>query len=123
MLTRRAPRTCALRTVFGIATMDIQIGPRSTNTPGGTMEPGRRLAGKTALLIGGTGYMGSAFSRAFAAHGARIVLASRTGSALDELALALRRDHDAEVRCVVADVGSEAARLAEEAWDAFGVLD
>ena len=79
--------------------------------------------GKTALVIGATGFMGSAFCRTYADHGARLVLASRTPSKLNGLADELRADHGAEVHTVVADIRTEPDRLAEEAWSAFGILD
>jgi NAD(P)-dependent dehydrogenase (short-subunit alcohol dehydrogenase family) len=87
------------------------------------MARGTRLAGKTALIIGGTGWMGSAFSRALAAEGARIVLASRNRTTIEALAAELRAEHGVEVHGVVADVGAEPERLAREAWHAFGVID
>jgi NAD(P)-dependent dehydrogenase (short-subunit alcohol dehydrogenase family) len=83
---------------------------------------GECLAGRTAVIVGGTGGIGSAAARAFAAHGARLVVAGRddpAGRAIAaELGPALRF-----VPCDAADEASVDALFAEA--DAFlgGRLD
>lgn len=44
------------------------------------------LEGKTAVIYGGGGNIGSAVARAFAREGARVFLAGRTVAKLDEVA-------------------------------------
>ena len=48
------------------------------------------LEGKTAVIYGGGGSIGSAVARAFAREGARLFLAGRTRARLEEVALAIR---------------------------------
>jgi short-subunit dehydrogenase len=66
------------------------------------------LAGQRALLTGATGGLGRAIARAFAERGARLVLSSRKGAELDELAGSLPGDGH---RTVVADLAEEGAAL------------
>src|SRR5262245_31512441 len=94
-----------------------------TSSSSTTSSPGRRLVGKTALIMGGTGFMGSAFCRAYADHGARIIIHGRSREKLDKISEELRTQHGAEVRTIMADVATEPERLADEAWDAFGVVN
>ncbi len=65
------------------------------------------LAGRHALVTGGGRGIGAAIAQALAAQGARITLAGRTRSALDETAERLR--DLAEVQCATADVGDAAS--------------
>jgi NAD(P)-dependent dehydrogenase (short-subunit alcohol dehydrogenase family) len=48
------------------------------------------LEGKVAVVYGGAGAMGSAVAQAFAREGARVVIAGRTVSKLDEVAERIR---------------------------------
>jgi short-subunit dehydrogenase len=74
------------------------------------------LGGKTALLSGATGGLGRAIAQAVAGRGATLVLSSRKGSALEELAGSLPGD---EHRVAVADLADEGAaeRLVSEAGE------
>lgn len=84
-----------------------------------------RLAGKTFLITGASGFMGADFARAFAREGASLVLTSRTLSKLEAVAAELKRDFNSRVACVAADMDNAAdmQRLAEESWVAFDGLD
>lgn len=55
------------------------------------------LTGKTAIVYGASGHVGSAISRAFAREGARVFLTGRTGSALDAVAEGIVGADTAEV--------------------------
>lgn len=74
------------------------------------------LKGKTALLTGATGGLGRAIAEALAAKGATLVLSSRKGPELDQLALSLPGDGH---RTVVSDLAEEgeALRLLEAAGE------
>ena len=74
------------------------------------------LKGKTALLTGATGGLGRAIAEALAARGATLILSSRKGPALDELAASLPGDGH---RTVVSDLAEEgeALRLLEAAGE------
>jgi NAD(P)-dependent dehydrogenase (short-subunit alcohol dehydrogenase family) len=52
------------------------------------------LRGKTALITGGSGWLGSAFSDALAEAGANVVVASRKAATANEVAARLTRKHD-----------------------------
>src|SRR4029079_19326206 len=73
------------------------------------------LNGKTALLTGATGGLGRAIAEALAAKGTTLVLSSRKGPELEELAGSLPGDH----RTVVSDLAEEgeALRLLEAAGE------
>ncbi len=72
--------------------------------------------GKTALLTGATGGLGRAIAAGLAGRGARLVLSSRKGAELEELAASLPGDGH---RTVVSDlaVEGEALRLLEAAGE------
>jgi short-subunit dehydrogenase len=72
------------------------------------------LTGKTALLTGATGGLGRAIAHALAERGTRVVLSSRKGPELEELAASLPGNGH---RGIVSDLAEEGAalRLAGEA--------
>jgi NAD(P)-dependent dehydrogenase (short-subunit alcohol dehydrogenase family) len=82
-----------------------------------------RLAGKRALVIGGTGSIGSDLCRAFTAEGADVIIAARNQERLDALASELRGRGEGRVVTVSADVATAPHELAEAAWGAFGGVD
>lgn len=68
-----------------------------------------RLSGKTVLLTGATGGLGRAIATSLADRGATLVLSSRKGAELDELAAALPGTGH---RGVVSDLAEDGAALA-----------
>lgn len=84
-----------------------------------------RLAGKTFLITGASGFMGADFARAFAREGADLVLTSRTLSKLEAVASELKRDFGIRAECIAADLETPAGaqQLGEAAWAAFDGLD
>jgi short-subunit dehydrogenase len=66
------------------------------------------LKGKTALLTGATGGIGRAIAEALAAKGATVILSSRKGPELEQLAASLPGD---DHRAVVGDLAEEGAAL------------
>ncbi len=80
------------------------------------------LAGKTALITGGSSGIGLAIGHAFAAAGSDLIIAARDGGRLQAAAEALRA-HGGKVRAVPADLlkDDDIARLFAEA-DGLDVL-
>jgi short-subunit dehydrogenase len=66
-----------------------------------------KLAGKRVLLTGATGGLGRAIAVALADRGATLVVSSRKGDELEQLASELPGEH----RAVVADLASDGAAL------------
>jgi NAD(P)-dependent dehydrogenase (short-subunit alcohol dehydrogenase family) len=84
------------------------------------------LEGKVAIITGGSRGIGEAIARAFVAHGARIVIASRKPEGVAAVADAVAREYGADrVLAVAAHTGKEAdcRRLVEEAIAGFGRVD
>jgi NAD(P)-dependent dehydrogenase (short-subunit alcohol dehydrogenase family) len=83
--------------------------------------PHLRLDGRTAVVTGAAGGIGSAVSRAFAANGAQLVLVDVNGEGLARLATTL----DAPTLTVTADVTDAAAvaALAGQVIERFGSVD
>lgn len=80
------------------------------------------LQGKTVLITGAAGGIGSALSRAFLAQGARLMLLDRAAAPLDALVESL---HSRQVHSAVCDLGSDAqvAAVAAQVQERFGQLD
>jgi len=76
-----------------------------------------QLAGKTALITGGSKGIGRATAEVLADEGCNLVLVARTASALDEAAAAIRDRRQVNVRTIAADLSNDAAvrRVADEA--------
>ena len=66
------------------------------------------LSGKTALVTGSTGGIGLAIAKGLAAAGAAVVVNGRKGAGTDAAVEAVQKAGPAEVRGVVADVGTVA---------------
>ena len=79
------------------------------------------LNGSVALITGASRGLGLEIARAYAARGAKLVLAARGGEALEQAAKELRRT--TEVVAVAADVSQEAERVVAEGLRAFGRID
>jgi 3-oxoacyl-[acyl-carrier protein] reductase len=62
------------------------------------------LKGKTVLVTGGSKGIGRATARAMAAEGARVMICSRSGPALEEAAGSIRRETGQAVETVAADL-------------------
>jgi NAD(P)-dependent dehydrogenase (short-subunit alcohol dehydrogenase family) len=82
------------------------------------------LTGKVALVTGGTRGLGLAMAKAFAAHGADVIVASRKADACEAAAAQIRAlgRRAAGIPCHVGH-WEQVERLAETAWAAFGKLD
>ena len=82
------------------------------------------ISGKSALIIGGTGTLGSAAARTFAAAGCNLTLADRNSDGLAALAEELRATGtDVAVVDNWSDTEANAAAIIDAAVDAHGVLD
>lgn len=88
------------------------------------MEQTRKLAGRTALVLGASRGIGAATAAAFVEHGARVVLAARSLEPMGAIAAGLRAAGGA-VEVIHADVtdGSTIARAVEHCVGVFGRLD
>jgi NAD(P)-dependent dehydrogenase (short-subunit alcohol dehydrogenase family) len=78
-----------------------------------------RLAGKTALITGGSKGIGRASAEVLAGEGCNVILVAREQSTLDEAAAGIRAKRQVNVRTIAADLSSDAAvrKVAAEAGD------
>jgi 3-oxoacyl-[acyl-carrier protein] reductase len=83
------------------------------------------LAGKAALITGGSDGLGRAAAARLAAEGARVAICARRRAHLEAAAAELRERTGSEVLAITADVAraDDCARLVEEAAAAFGGID
>jgi serine 3-dehydrogenase len=68
-----------------------------------------RLIGKRVLITGASSGIGASCARAFAAHGAHLVLAARREERVDEVAKSLTRAHGIDARAYRLDVTDRSA--------------
>jgi len=89
-----------------------------------TGTPGRRLAGKTALITGAAGAQGRHAAEVFARHGARVALADLDLDRVQEVARAIEAS-GGEALALRVDVTAEdsVARMSAAALARFGRLD
>lgn len=83
------------------------------------------LSGKLALVTGGSRGLGFEMARAFAAHGADVVVASRKKEACEEAAQRIADETGRTALGVACHVGKwdEVTRLGETVWERFGRVD
>jgi NAD(P)-dependent dehydrogenase (short-subunit alcohol dehydrogenase family) len=68
-----------------------------------------QLAGKTALITGGSKGIGRASAEVLAGEGCNIILVAREQSTLDEAAAAIRAKRQVNVRTIAADLSNDAS--------------
>ena len=83
------------------------------------------LTGRVAIVTGGGTGIGAATAALFAAHGADLVIASRTIADLEQVAASIEQDSGRRVLPIVTDVKDEDAvdRMTQRAHDEFGRID
>jgi 3-oxoacyl-[acyl-carrier protein] reductase len=83
------------------------------------------LAGKTALVTGGSKGIGRAVAQALAAEGARVAIVGRDGAALKEAAAAIRTKTGATLEAIAADLSelSGVTRVVGDARERLGRID
>ncbi|HUQ92679.1 MAG TPA: SDR family oxidoreductase [Bryobacteraceae bacterium] len=83
------------------------------------------LTGRTALITGGSRGLGKAMARAYAEHGAAIMICSRNDRELDAAAREISDGLPAQVEWMTADLGKrgESQRVAEETLRRLGRVD
>ena len=83
------------------------------------------LSKRVAVVIGGSGGIGSALARGLARQGATVAVASRTVEGLEDVAREIREETGATVAAFPVNVTSEesVARLVEKVTAEFGTVD
>jgi NAD(P)-dependent dehydrogenase (short-subunit alcohol dehydrogenase family) len=83
------------------------------------------LTGKVALVTGGSKGLGKAMARAYAEHGAGVMICSRNAAELESAAKEIGGGLSVRVEWMTADLGKkgEAQRLADETLKRFGRVD
>ena len=83
------------------------------------------LRGKTVLVTGGCGILGTQFSAGLAAHGANIVIVDLDGAAVESAARIIEERYSVQAIGLVADVSDPAsvATMVEAAMARFGRID
>lgn len=72
---------------------------------------GNELAGRTALVVGGTGYVGAFLVDGFVRAGARVLVPSRSQAKLDRLVARLGREKATQLIPIIGDIGSSDGAL------------
>jgi NAD(P)-dependent dehydrogenase (short-subunit alcohol dehydrogenase family) len=80
-----------------------------------------QLAGKTALITGGSKGIGRATAEVLASEGCNVIIVARDMATLDTAADAIRAKHQVQVRTIAADLSSDAA--VREVAQVAGELD
>jgi NAD(P)-dependent dehydrogenase (short-subunit alcohol dehydrogenase family) len=93
-----------------------------TDTPA---QPGAEFAGKVVVVTGGSAGIGRAIARAFAQHGAHVVVAGRNVEAAQKAAEEIARETKVSALAVPADVGApeQCDKLIADAVAHFGAVD
>jgi len=83
------------------------------------------LAGKTAIVTGGSRGIGKAIARELAREGVRVAIAARDAAALNAAAAEITKETGSEVVPIAADTGSDTSvrELVARAMDALGGID
>ena len=84
-----------------------------------------RLDGKVAVVVGGAGGIGEAMAHGLAQYGAKVAVASRNLSNLQNVAQNIRTETSSEAEAFQVDVVDEksVAQLAEQVTSKFGTVD
>ena len=89
------------------------------------MADSKRLDGRVALITGGGRGIGQAIAHAYAAEGAKLTLAARTDTELQETAASIREQYNADVITVLTDVTDRAQveNAVAQTLHRYGVID
>ncbi|GAC1646867.1 MAG: SDR family oxidoreductase [Candidatus Dormibacteraceae bacterium] len=83
------------------------------------------LAGKTAIVTGGSRGIGKAIARELAREGVRVAIVARDAAALDSAAAEITAETESDVVAITADTGSDVSvqAMVASALDALGGID